>query len=147
MPSTHLSLHYHVIFSTKERRRIIADPWRDQLHAYIGGIIRNMKAIPESVGGTGDHAHVLVGLKATHMLADVVRQMKRGSSAWIHQDGIEKFEWQEGYGAFTVSASQLESVKQYIANREHHHRKKTFEEEYLELLKFSGTAYDERYLW
>jgi putative transposase len=147
MPSTHLSLHYHVIFSTKERRRLIADPWRDELHAYIGGIINEMKGIPESVGGTGDHAHVLVGLKATHMLADVVRQMKRGSSAWIHQHGVSKFEWQEGYGAFTVSPSQLNSVKRYIANQADHHRKKTFEEEYLKLLRLSSADYDEQYLW
>src|SRR5262249_40961549 len=69
MPSTHLSLHYHIVFSTQERRRIIADPWRNQLHAYIGGIIKDMNAIPEAVGGPGDHAHVVVGLRATHMLA------------------------------------------------------------------------------
>src|SRR5262245_15878769 len=98
MPSTHLSLHYHVVFSTKERRRVIADIWRDDLHANIGGIVRDMNAIPEAIGGPGDHAHVLVGLRATHMLAEVVRQMKRGSSEWIHGHGVRKFAWQEGYG-------------------------------------------------
>src|SRR4030095_16499624 len=126
MPSTHLSLHYHIVFSTKERRRIIADPWRDELHAYIGGIIKEMNAIPEAVGGTGDHAHVVVGLRATHMLAEVVRQMKRGSSEWIHRHGLRKFAWQEGYAAFTVSPSQIAKVKEYVANQIEHHRSKTF---------------------
>jgi len=147
MPSTHVSLHYHIIFCTKDRRRIIAEPWRAELHAYIGGIIRDIDAVARSIGGPGDHVHVLLGLKATHTLADVVRQMKRGSSAWIHQHGVGKFAWQEGYGAFTVSPSQLSRVQRYIANQIKHHRKKTFEEEYLDLLRLSGVEYDERYLW
>ena len=147
MPSTHVSLHYHIIFCTKDRRRIIAEPWRAELHAYIGGIIRDIDAVARSIGGPGDHVHVLLGLKATHTLADVVRQMKRGSSAWIHQHGVGKFAWQEGYGAFTVSPSQLSKVQRYTANQIEHHRKKTFEEEYLDLLRVSGVEYDERYLW
>ena len=147
MPSTHLSLHYHVIFCTKGRRRIIAEPWRAELHSYIGGIVRDIGAVARSIGGPGDHVHVLLGLKATHTLADVVRQMKRGSSAWIHQHGVGKFAWQEGYGAFTVSPSQLNKVERYIANQMEHHRNKTFEEEYVDLLRFSGVEFDERYLW
>ena len=84
-----------------------------------------MNAIPEAIGGPGDHAHVLLGLKATHMLADVVRQMKRGSSVWIHSHGVRKFAWQEGYAAFTVSPSQINKVKEYIANQVEHHRRKS----------------------
>jgi REP element-mobilizing transposase RayT len=126
---------------------MIADPWRCELHAYLGGILRDMKVVPEAINGPGDHVHILAGLKATHMLAEVLRQVKRGSSAWIHQHGLSKFEWQEGYGAFTVGPSQLNAVKRYIANQEEHHRKKTFEEEYLELLRLSGVEFDERYLW
>jgi REP element-mobilizing transposase RayT len=147
MPSTHLSLHYHIVFSTKERRRLIADPWRDELHAYLGGILKKMDAIPEAIGGPGDHAHLLMGLRATHALAEVVRQIKRGSSEWIHSHGVRKFAWQEGYGAWTVSPSQIPKVKKYIANQVEHHRQRTFEEEYLTLLKLSGIEYDERYLW
>jgi len=147
MPSTHLSLHYHIIFSTKGRRRIIADTWRDDLHAYIGGIVRNISGIPSAVGGPGDHAHVLVGLRATHVLADVVRQMKRGSSEWIHSHGLRDFAWQEGYAAFTVSPSQVGKVKQYIASQVEHHRGMSFEEEYLELLRAIGVEFDERYIW
>src|SRR6185436_5262492 len=103
MAATHLSLHYHIIFCTKGRRRMIAEPWREELHAYIAGIVRDLGAIPHAIGGTGDHVHALLSLKATHTLADVVRQMKRGSSVWIHQHGVKTFAWQEGYGAFTVS--------------------------------------------
>ena len=147
MPSTHLSLHYHIIFCTKGRRRTIAENWREDLHAYIGGIVRDIGAIAECMGGPGDHVHALVGLRATHMLADAVRQMKRGSSTWIHQHGVNKFAWQEGYGAFTVSPSQLKRVQRYIENQVEHHRKKTFEEEYVELLHLSRVEFDERYLW
>jgi REP element-mobilizing transposase RayT len=147
MPATHLSLHYHVVFSTSSRRQIIAEPWRADLHAYIGGIVGDLGGVARSIGGTGDHVHALLGLKATHTLADVIRQMKRGSSVWVHQHRAEKFGWQAGYGAFTVSPSQLINVEQYIANQIEHHRKKTFEEEYLDLLKLSGVEYDEEYLW
>ena len=126
---------------------MIADTWRDQLHAYIGGIIRDMGAVPAAVGGPGDHAHVLVRLKATHTLAEVVRQMKRGSSEWIHRHGVRKFAWQPGYAALTVSPSQVGRVTAYIANQVEHHRVKTFEEEYLALLRLSGVDIDERYLW
>jgi REP element-mobilizing transposase RayT len=147
LPSTHLSLHYHIVFSTKERRRLIAEPWRAELHAYIGGIVRDAGGVARSVGGTRNHLHALLGLKATHTLADVVRQIKRGSSVWIHQHGVSKFAWQEGYAAFTVSPSQLSKVHRYITNQVDHHRDKTFEEEYVELLRLSGVDFDDRYLW
>ncbi|HEX4999433.1 MAG TPA: IS200/IS605 family transposase [Terriglobia bacterium] len=147
MPSTHLSLHYHIVFSTKGRSRTIAEPWREELHAYIGGILRGMDAVARSIGGTGDHVHVLTGMKATTTLSEAVRQIKRGSSAWIHQHGVHKFAWQEGYGAFTVSPSHLNKVQGYIANQAEHHRKKTFEEEYLDLLRLAGVEFDEKYLW
>jgi putative transposase len=100
------------------------------------------------VGGVADHVHLLLGLRATHRLADVVRDLKRVSSAWIHEViGDKEFEWQDGYGAFTVSASLTETVKNYIARQEEHHARKSFQEEYLEFLKLSGAGFDERYLW
>ncbi len=148
MPSTYLSLHYHLIFSTKERHRIIADPWRERLHAYLGGAVRMLGGIPEAVGGTADHVHMLVGLRATHCLAEVLREIKRSSSQWVHETlGVAEFAWQEGYGAFTVSASGIAAVKKYILQQEEHHRKRTFQEEYVEILRRSGVAYDEQYLW
>ena len=148
MSSTHLSLHIHVIFGTKYQRPLIASEWRPRLHAFLGGSIRTLNAFPEAVGGAADHVHVLMGLRATHCLADLVRDLKRASSAWVHETiGDSAFQWQDGYGAFSVSASLLPTVKSYIARQEEHHRKKTFKEEYLEFLKRSGAEFDERYLW
>ena len=148
MPSTHLSLHYHVVFSTKDRQLLLAQPWRDRLHAYVGGAVRTLGGVAEAVGGTADHLHLLIGLRATHRLADVVREIKRSSSQWVHET-IHRagFSWQQGYGAFTVSASKIAAVKAYIAGQREHHRKKTFQEEYVEFLQQSGIEYDERYLW
>jgi len=147
MPSTHLSLHYHLVFSTKERRAIIADDWRERLHAYMGGILNDMGAVPQAIGGVADHVHLLVGLKATHCLADVMRDLKRGSSEWVH-DTIKEhaFAWQEGYGAFTVSATVREEVRHYIARQEEHHRTRKFREEYLEFLRRGGVEFDERFV-
>jgi putative transposase len=148
MPSTHLSLHYHLVFSTKNRMPVIADGWRDRLHAYLGGVVRNAGGVPEAIGRVEDHVHLLVGLRATATLANVMRDVKAVSSRWVHEEiGVREFSWQEGYGAFTVSASQRDTVLEYIAKQEEHHRKRTFQEEYVELLKRSGLEYDERYLW
>ncbi|HEX8890344.1 MAG TPA: IS200/IS605 family transposase [Pyrinomonadaceae bacterium] len=148
MPSTHLSLHYHLIFSTKERQRWIKDDWRDRLHAYLGGAVRACGGVAENVGGTADHVHLLIGLRATHRLADVLRETKGSSSEWVHREiHLTRFAWQEGYGAFTVSASQIEVVRNYISRQEEHHRRRTFQDEYLEFLKQSGVDFDEKYLW
>jgi REP element-mobilizing transposase RayT len=148
MSSTHLSLHVHVVFGTKHQRPLITAEWRERLHAYLGGAARTLDAIPEAVGGVADHVHLLLGLRATHRLADILRDVKRASSAWVHETiGDRQFEWQDGYGAFTVSASLLETVKQYITCQETHHRQRTFQQEYVELLRRSGVEHDERYLW
>jgi putative transposase len=148
MASTHLSLHFHVVFSTKNREPRIAEEWRERLHAYLGGVARNSGCIPEAVGGVADHVHLLLGLKATARLADVVRDIKAVSSKWIHDEADDHaFAWQEGYGAFSVSPSHRETVRSYIAQQEEHHRKMTFQEEYLELLHRCGVHFDERYLW
>jgi REP-associated tyrosine transposase len=148
MPSTHLSLHYHLIFSTKNRIRLIAKDWRDNLHAYLGGIVKGINGVPLAIGGVADHVHLLVGLRATYRLDYVLRDIKAESSGWVHATiGLKKFEWQSGYLGLTVSPSQIEAVKNYIFNQEQHHRRKTFKEEYLELLKLSGIEYDEKYLW
>jgi putative transposase len=118
MPSTHLSLHYHIVFSTKGRAPVIAAEWRERLHAYLGGVVRNIEGVPEAIGGVCDHLHLLIGLRATACLADVVRDVKAVSSRWVHEEiGERAFAWQEGYGAFTVSASQRESVREYIARQ------------------------------
>ena len=148
MSSTHLSLHYQMVFSTKGRRRWIREAWEVRLHSYLGGTLRGLNGIPEAVGGADDHVHILAGLKATHCLADVMRELKSSSSGWVHNViGVNCFDWQDGYGAFTVSSQDLEAVKRYIRGQKEHHKKKTFQEEYLELLRQSGIEFDERYLW
>ena len=136
MSSTHLSLHYHVVFGTKNHEPMIEAAWRAKLHAYLGGIIRAADGFADSVGGVSDHVHLLIGLRATHRLADVLRELKSVSSGWVHDEiGIRSFAWQEGYGAFTVSASQREAIRKYIDRQEEHHRTRTFRDEYLALLR------------
>jgi REP element-mobilizing transposase RayT len=148
MPSTHLSLHYHVVFSTKDRRRTILPAWRARLHGYLGGIVQNLGGIPQAIGGTEDHIHLLLGLRATHCLADVVRDLKANSSGWVHEEmGERLFAWQEGYGGFTVGAQLTAQVCEYIAKQEEHHRRRSFQEEYVDFLKRGMVEFDERFLW
>ncbi len=147
MPSTYLSLHYHLVFGTKNRLPLIDTPWRARLHEYLGGTIRGLGAFPEGIGGMADHVHLLVGLKAAHRLSDVVRELKKASSIWVHEEiGLPSFAWQEGYAAFTVSATTRDRVKHYIANQQEHHRIKSFREELMELLEKAGLEYDPAYL-
>lgn len=147
MPSTHTSLHFHLIFSTKDRLPWIKDEWRERLHAYLGGIVKGMDGVPLAVGGIVDHVHLLVGLKPVHRLDYFLRDLKADSSLWVHQELTKVFEWQKGYGAFSVSPSNVEGVRKYVLNQEEHQRKKTFKEEYVEILVASGIEYDERFLW
>jgi len=148
MPSTHLNLHYHLVFSTKKRYPYINRDWREPLHAYLGGCLNAIGGIPEKIGGTDDHVHLLVGLKATHRLSDVLRDIKQASSEWVHDEvRVTRFAWQEGYGAFTVSASRVAPVKAYIEGQEAHHRRRTFQEEYREFLARNDIVFDDRYLW
>jgi REP element-mobilizing transposase RayT len=147
MPSTHLSLHYHIVFETKNHEPMIQSAWRADLHTYLGGIIRTAGGVAVSVGGVSDYVHLLIGLRATHRLADVLRELKAVSSRWVHDEiALRAFAWQEGYGALTVSASQREAVRHYVAQQAEHHRTRTFREEYLELLRRNGIEFDERYL-
>ena len=148
MGSTHTILLYHLIFSTKDRYPFIRGAWTERLHAYLGGCVRDLGAVAEEIGGSNDHMHLLLSLRPTHCLSDVVREIKRGSSAWLHDERISpKFAWQDGYGCATVSPSLRGRVESYIANQAEHHRKRTFQEEYLDFLKKSGIEYDERYIW
>ena len=148
MPSTYLSLHYHAVFSTKHREPLINSDWRSQLHEYLSGTIRGLGANPRRAGGVADHVHVLFDLKATHTLSDFMRELKKASSAWC-RDQCPKpqlFAWQEGYSAFTVSATSLEGVRAYINNQEEHHRTKSFRDELIEFLEKAGVGYDPKYL-
>jgi len=127
---------------------MISKEWRGNLHAYLGGIVKGLAGVPLAVGGMEDHVHLLVGLKPSHRLDYFLRDLKADSSEWVHKEiGKRMFGWQKGYGAFSVSPSNVEGVKRYIFNQAKHHRHKTFKEEYIELLEASGIEYDERYLW
>lgn len=146
MPSTYTSLHYHLIFSTKNREPTIAKEWRQELHSYLGGIVKGLDGQPEGIGGVADHLHLLISLKATACLSDFMRELKKSSSIWLRELKCPGFHWQEGYAAFSVSASALNSVRGYIERQEEHHRVKTFREELVEFLEKSGVSYDPRYL-
>jgi len=147
MPSTYLSLHYHIIFATKSRQPTIAPSWRQQLHEYLGGTVNGLGAHVQGVGGTADHVHILLGLRSTHCLADFMREVKKASSKWVHNEtGTKSFAWQEGYGAFTVSPNARSHVRDYIANQEEHHRTRTSREELVELLELAGVVYDAKYM-
>lgn len=145
MSGTYLSLHYHLVFSTKNRQRLLSTEYRTRLHEYLGGTLVGMGATPQVISGTEDHVHVLVGLKATHSLSDLIRELKKASSSFMKRT-IPHFAWQEGYAAFTVSATAREGVKRYIANQEEHHRVKSFIEELQGLLEQAGVDYDTKYL-
>ncbi|MDD5349978.1 MAG: IS200/IS605 family transposase [Chthoniobacteraceae bacterium] len=147
MASTYLSLHYHLVFGTKNREPAINTLWRSRFHEYLGGTLHGLGAIPIQIGGTADHIHCLASLKATHTLADMVREWKKTSSVWVHEEiGLSSFAWQEGYAAFTVSATSREAVRKYIEQQEEHHRKRSFREEVEEMLLKAGVEFNPRYL-
>jgi REP element-mobilizing transposase RayT len=147
MPSTLTSLHFHFVFSTKDRKPFLTPALLPATHAYLGGCIRNADAIPIKIGGIDDHVHILARMKPTSCIADLMRDIKKASSEWLRNEmGQRQFHWQDGYGAFTVGYSQIDAVRQYIATQAEHHRLKTFEDEYRESLKANGVEFDERYL-
>jgi REP element-mobilizing transposase RayT len=149
MPSTYTNLLYHIIVSTKDRRPVITPKLRDELQPYIGGIILDTGGKQIEIGGVEDHIHILARLPATLAVSDALRLMKANSSKWVGERGdlARVFAWQTGYAAFTVSKSQVPAVREYIQNQERHHRRKTFKQESVSLLKKNDIEYDERYLW
>jgi len=146
---SYISSYFHCVFSTKERRPIIQPELRGRLWPFLGGIARQNQMQAIQVGGVEDHVHLLLSLPATMPLAKAMQLIKGGSSKWIHETFAEQwtFAWQEAYGAFSVSVSQLERTIEYIRGQEAHHRKMTFQEEFLALLKRHRIEFDERYLW
>lgn len=138
--------HLHLIFSTKERQKIIPKNIQPELWSYIAGICNNQNMAAIAVGGMEDHAHVLFHLPQTITLAEAVKLLKTNSSKWLGERGM-KFAWQPGYGAFSVSVSNTPSVAEYIRHQEEHHRKMSFEDEYLTLLKKHGIEFDPKYVF
>ena len=146
MGSTYLSLHYHLVFATKNREPLLDATWRSNLFKYLGGTVTGLAGVPEVVGGVADYVHLLVALKATHCLADFMRELKKASSIWVHQEiGLRSYAWQEGYAAFSVSPNARPAVRSYIGNQEEHHRVKSSREELLEMLERAGIEYDPVY--
>jgi putative transposase len=149
MAHTFTNLLVHIIFSTKDRSPLIDAELKPKLHAYTGGIIREVNGKAYAINGVADHIHVLASLPPTIALADAMRTIKTNSSRWVHEQGKAKshFAWQTGYGAFSVSKSNVSEVMNYIAGQEEHHRKMTFQQEFLIFLEKHGIKYDEGYIW
>lgn len=147
MPSSHIASYFHLVFSTKDRMRFIDPEWEPRLHSYLGGIVKGIDAVPLQIGGVEDHVHLLVSLKSKHRLDYFLRDLKADSSEWIHKEITKRFEWQKGYGAFSVSPTATEAVRQYIKRQRQHHTKIDFKTEYIDLLKKANLDYEEEYLW
>ena len=149
MPQSFTSLHVHVVFSTKNRAPLITPDLQPRLYEYLGGILRSQGCRLLAAGGTPDHVHLLVSLSKQMSVSEAVRLIKSNASKWVHETFPERrdFAWQAGYGAFTVSFSNLERVKHYLAHQAEHHRTRTFQEEFVALLRRHRIEFDERYLW
>ena len=147
--STFTNLLYHIIYSTKYRKPSIRSQWQDDLYGYIGGIVRDQKGTLLKIGGVDDHVHLLAKLSPTIAISDALRTIKANSSKWINEraDVSRKFEWQSGYAAFSVSESQVSAVAHYIANQAEHHRKMTFQEEFLAIMEKHNIEYEMKYVF
>lgn len=148
MPSAWSKIHLHLVFSTKRRQAFITPDIRERLYSYIGGIVRDQGGSLYKIGGMPDHIHMLVRCGTDSSVGDLVRHVKSRSSKWVHETfpALEGFAWQEGYGAFSVSESQLEQVGEYIANQEEHHRTRDSREEFLALMRAHRVEFDERFV-
>jgi REP element-mobilizing transposase RayT len=142
-------LHLHLIFSTKNRERVITDGIRESLHAYMATVLQNFGCPPVLINSVEDHVHVLFELSRTVAVSSAVEDVKKASSKWIKTQGEQfaGFAWQAGYGVFAVSESNVPVVREYIANQQEHHRRKSFQEEYRAFLERHQIAFDERYVW
>jgi putative transposase len=148
MPQSFTCLHYHIIFSTKGRRPLIEPALKARLYSYVGGILSNQKGVLLEAGGTADHVHLLAALSPQIAVSDYLRLVKGNSSKWMHEEVRQpEFGWQDGYGAFAVSYSNMPHVRAYIQGQEEHHRRVSFQEEFVEFLKRHNVPYDERYIW
>ncbi len=149
MPQSLAQILIHYVFSTKHRERWLEDNIRDDLHGYIGGIVANLTGTLLAAGSVEDHIHLLVAHPRTKTVADLVEEVKTGSSKWLKTKGgqYKAFHWQSGYGAFSISPSHQPKLEEYFANQREHHRRVTFQDEYRRLLKKYRIPFDEEYVW
>lgn len=148
MANTYTQIHIHAVFVVKRREALIGGVWKDELYKYITGIIQSQGHKLLAINGMPDHLHILFGMRPVQSLSDLMQDVKGSSSKWINENRFlpVRFEWQQGFGAFSYSLSQVSRVITYIQNQETHHRKITFREEYISFLEKFGVAYDERYI-
>jgi len=150
MPQSLVQIYVHLVFSTKHRKPFLRDPaLRERTHAYLVGICKNQGSPALRVGGVEDHVHILCRLSKSSEVSALIRELKRDSSKWIKtQDPqLAEFQWQEGYGAFSVSPAHVEALIEYITNQEQHHRHESYQDEFRRLCKKYGIEIDERYVW
>ena len=149
MANTYTQLYFHIVFAVKGRKNHISKKWKDELYKYITGIVTNKNQKLMIINGMPDHIHILIGTKPNCTLSDLVRDIKANSSKWINQKQLikGKFEWQTGFGAFTVNQSGVNNVVDYIKNQEKHHRKKSFREEYIDSLNAYEIDFNSEYIF
>ena len=149
MPNTFTQIYFHLIFAVQGRNNLISEQWEVQLHKYITGIVTNKSQKMIAINGMPDHIHILVGCKPDCILSDLVRDIKSNSSRWINNKKFKniRFEWQKGFGAFSVSHSKLDVVGNYIKNQKEHHLKKSFKNEYVEFLENNEIEFNEKYIF
>ena len=148
MSDSYTNLLYHIVFSTRDRRPLITPEHENRLYDYIGGTLRQAGGICLELNGTEDHLHLLAKLRPTRAVSDVLRDLKANASGWMHDvfPSLKDFSWQRGYGAFTVSQSNVADIRRYIAKQKEHHRKLSFRDEFVQFLRANGIEYDERYI-
>ena len=149
MANTYSQLYIHLVFSTKNRDALIKKEWKDELEKYITGIVQNNKHKLLAIGSMPDHIHIFIGYDVNQKIPDLVENIKTSSNAWVKEKKLTqfKFEWQKGYGAFSHSQSQIDAVVKYILDQERHHAKKSFREEYLEILRKNDIEFKDEYLF
>ena len=149
MANTYTQIHIQFVFAVRFREAVIHSSWKDELYRYMTGIVQNNKHKLIAINGMPDHIHILIGMRPTQSISDLMQDIKGSSSKWINPKGFikGKFEWQEGYGAFSYGKSQVKDVIAYIENQEQHHSKKTFRDEYLDFLKKFDVEYDEQFIF
>ncbi len=149
MANTYTQCYFHLVFAVKNRDALIKKEWKDELGKYITGIVQNHRHKILAIGAMPDHLHILIGYNVNQLIPDLVEEIKTSSNSWLKEKRLSKFkfEWQKGYGAFTHSRSQIDTMIKYILTQEEHHRKRPFKEEYLEMLEKNNIEFKEEYLF